>query len=79
MKTLNHILPKTQLTGNPSEWKGHHRNRYFREALLHESYSRYRFRMLFVCQLLFSIRSDSGLPKWIIRLRMAQPRRLSTC
>ena len=25
--TLNHIEPKTQLIGNPSEWKGHHRNR----------------------------------------------------
>ena len=48
-------------------------------ALLHESYSGYGFRLLFVCQLLFSIRYDSGLPKWIIRLRMAQPRRLSTC
>ena len=37
MKTLNHILPKTQLTGNPSEWKGHHRNRYFRERDLEEA------------------------------------------
>ena len=48
-------------------------------ALLHESYCRYGFGLLFVCQLLFSIRSDWGLPRWIIRLRMAQPIRLSTC
>ena len=48
-------------------------------ALLHESYSRYGFRLLFVCQLLFSLRYDWGLPTWIIRLRIAQPRRLSTC
>ena len=48
-------------------------------ALLHESYRRYGFVMLFICQLLFSIRYDSGLPRWIIRLRRAQPRRLSTC
>lgn len=48
-------------------------------ALLHESYRRYGFGLLFVCQLLFSIRYDWGLPNWIIRLRMAQPRRLSTC
>ena len=48
-------------------------------ALLHESYSGYGCRMLFFVQLLFSIRSDWGLPRWIIRLRMAQPIRLSTC
>ena len=48
-------------------------------ALLHESYRRYGFGLLFVCQFLFSIRSDWGLPCWIIRLRMAQPMRLSTC
>ena len=50
-----------------------------RVALLHESYRRYGFGLLFVSQLLFSIRSDWGLPTWIIRLRMAQPMRLSTC
>ena len=48
-------------------------------ALLHESYSGYGFGVLFFCQFLFSIRSDWGLPRWIIRLRMAQPIRLSTC
>ena len=32
-------------------------------ALLHESYRRYGFGILFVCQLLFSIRYDSGLPR----------------
>ena len=48
-------------------------------ALLHESYSGYGFGLLLVCQFLFSIRSDWGLPCWIIRLRMAQPIRLSTC
>ena len=49
------------------------------EALLHESYLGYHGRMLFFGQFLFSTRYDSGLPKWIIRLRRAQPRRLSTC
>ena len=48
-------------------------------ALLHESYLGYHGRMLFFGQFLFSTRYDSGLPKWIIRLRRAQPRRLSTC
>ena len=36
---------------------------YLKLALLHESYRRYGFRMLFVCQLLFFIRYDSGLPR----------------
>ena len=49
------------------------------EALLHESYRVYRFRLLFLCQLIFSTLYDWGLPTWIIRLRMAQPKRLSTC
>ena len=64
----------------------HHRGRddharilLHKAALLHESYSGYGFGVLLVCQLLFSIRSDWGLPRWIIRLRMAQPIRLSTC
>ena len=48
-------------------------------ALLHESYRVYRFRLLFLCQLIFSTLYDWGLPTWIIRLRMAQPKRLSTC
>ena len=49
------------------------------EALLHESYLGYHGRMLFFVQLIFSTRYDWGLPRWIIRLRMAQPKRLSTC
>ena len=48
-------------------------------ALLHESYLGYHGRMLFFVQLIFSTRYDWGLPRWIIRLRMAQPKRLSTC
>ena len=50
-----------------------------RMALLHESYLGYHGRMLFFVQLIFSTRYDWGLPRWIIRLRMAQPKRLSTC
>ena len=52
---------------------------YQTEALLHESYLGYHGRMLFFGQLIFSTRYDWGLPPWIIRLRMAQPKRLSTC
>ncbi len=48
-------------------------------ALLHESYLGHHCRMLFFVQLIFSTRYDWGLPTWIIRLRRAQPRRLSTC
>ena len=55
------------------------RSLFFEAALLHESYLGYHGRMLFFGQFLFSTRYDSGLPKWIIRLRRAQPRRLSTC
>ena len=57
-----------------------HRDQLFRYlALLHESYLGYHGRMLFFVQLIFSTRYDWGLPRWIIRLRMAQPKRLSTC
>ena len=42
-------------------------------------YRGYPCRLLFFGQLLFSTRYDWGLPRWIIRLRRAQPRRLSTC
>ena len=48
-------------------------------ALLHEFYRVYPCRMLFFGQLLFSTLYDWGLPRWIMRLRMAQPKRLSTC
>ena len=48
-------------------------------ALLHESCLGYLCRMLFPVQLISSTRYDWGLPRWIIRLRIAQPRRLSTC
>ena len=48
-------------------------------ALLHESCLGYLCRMLFFVQLISSTRYDWGLPRWIIRLRIAQPRRLSTC
>ena len=49
------------------------------KALLHEFYRVYPCRMLFFGQLLFSTLYDWGLPRWIMRLRMAQPKRLSTC
>ena len=55
--TLHAMIEKpidTNFVGTEFELKG---------ALLHESYSGYGFGVLLVCQLLFSIRSDWGLPR----------------